>query len=629
MARDVVDAVATSLGIDAPCRTGRRGAAAARPPGTPVLAGRPPGGRSRRTAAANAELVCECELVTRARLERALDERADSSLDDLRRTTRLGMGPCQGAFCIPRAAAILDAATGRGAAQRRRCAPSSAERFRGTRPIAWGDQLAELWLTAGIFRGDAGRGSACRCAAAAAGPSMPRADVVVIGAGLAGLSCAAELAERGARVFLAAKGMATTHWTHGGLDVAAPAGAQHHARRHRDAGRDRRTTRIARSPPTPMLRLRLTCARHRGRGPGAHRLPGRSAGPDPDRNRRRCRPAAILPSAQAAALEPWGGDGLLLVGFSRYRDAWASYAARNLRTRVVAGRPGRDPGDRGRPPRPRRAPQHRAADRSPGCSTTRRGAGARSPPSPTRSRRARGASACRPSSASSGTPTCTRRPSRRWAVASSRSPSLPPSVPGLRLFEALRRRILASRRRGSRSASTSWTSSATGGRVIAIHTEAASRTLRIGRRRIRPRDRRHRRGRDPRGITTARSTSASSGCRSPPRRASCGSATTRCVRTRSRPPGSRSTPTSRRADAARTFASSARRWPACTTSMSDAATAWRSPARIARQRRWRRSGRWPHDLPRRRGARVPALQHRRLHQVQRVHHGLPGRARDR
>jgi len=28
-----------------------------------------------------------------------------------------------------------------------------AERFRGTRSIAWGDQLAELWLTAGIFRG--------------------------------------------------------------------------------------------------------------------------------------------------------------------------------------------------------------------------------------------------------------------------------------------------------------------------------------------------------------------------------------------------------------------------------------------------------------------------------------------
>ena len=29
----------------------------------------------------------------------------------------------------------------------------AAERFRGTRPIAWGDQLTELWLGAGIMRG--------------------------------------------------------------------------------------------------------------------------------------------------------------------------------------------------------------------------------------------------------------------------------------------------------------------------------------------------------------------------------------------------------------------------------------------------------------------------------------------
>ena len=107
----------------------------------------------------DADLTCECELVSRARLEAALDERADSSLDDLRRTTRLGMGPCQGTFCIPRAAAMLDErrADGRLAAE----APDpnaalrafAAERFRGTQPIAWGDQLTELWLAAGTFRG--------------------------------------------------------------------------------------------------------------------------------------------------------------------------------------------------------------------------------------------------------------------------------------------------------------------------------------------------------------------------------------------------------------------------------------------------------------------------------------------
>ena len=157
MARDVVDAVARALGTDAPCRT------ADEP--LPEPAGHSPYWLGDRLAAIEAEgggdadLVCECELVTRARLSSALDERADSSLDDLRRTTRLGMGPCQGAFCMPRAAAMLDER--RAAGRLAIAAPDAnaalrgfaAERFRGTRPIAWGDQLTELWLGAGMFRG--------------------------------------------------------------------------------------------------------------------------------------------------------------------------------------------------------------------------------------------------------------------------------------------------------------------------------------------------------------------------------------------------------------------------------------------------------------------------------------------
>ncbi|MEP6680834.1 MAG: anaerobic glycerol-3-phosphate dehydrogenase subunit GlpA [Chloroflexota bacterium] len=149
MARDVVDLVAPTLGAGAPCRTADEDLP--RPAtGTPYWLGD-------RLAAheaeggGDAELVCECELVTRRRLQHALDERGDSSLDDLRRTTRLGMGPCQGAFCTPRAAAVLDAA--RPGAANPPLRGFMAERFRGTLPVAWGDQLAELWLAAGIFRG--------------------------------------------------------------------------------------------------------------------------------------------------------------------------------------------------------------------------------------------------------------------------------------------------------------------------------------------------------------------------------------------------------------------------------------------------------------------------------------------
>ncbi|MCV0404440.1 MAG: anaerobic glycerol-3-phosphate dehydrogenase subunit A [Chloroflexi bacterium] len=160
MARDVTDAVAAALGNDAPCRT------ADEP--LPEPAGHSPYWLGDRLAAIEAEgggdadLVCECELVTRQRLADALDRRADSSLDDLRRTTRLGMGPCQGAFCMPRAAAMLDARRADGrlhpAAPDANVALRSfaAERLRGTRPIAWGDQLTELFLTAGIFRGTLG-----------------------------------------------------------------------------------------------------------------------------------------------------------------------------------------------------------------------------------------------------------------------------------------------------------------------------------------------------------------------------------------------------------------------------------------------------------------------------------------
>jgi len=144
-----VDAVAASLDVETPCRTADEPLPSPAS-GTPYWLGD-------RLAAleaeggGNAELICECELVTQRRLDHALDERGDSSIDDLRRTTRLGMGPCQGAFCMPRAAAVLDAR--RPGAANASLRGFMAERFNGTRSIAWGDQLAELWLTAGIFRG--------------------------------------------------------------------------------------------------------------------------------------------------------------------------------------------------------------------------------------------------------------------------------------------------------------------------------------------------------------------------------------------------------------------------------------------------------------------------------------------
>lgn len=54
-----------------------------------------------------AALICECELVTRGMVERAVQHNPTVTLDDLRRDVRLGMGPCQGGFCTYRAVCIL------------------------------------------------------------------------------------------------------------------------------------------------------------------------------------------------------------------------------------------------------------------------------------------------------------------------------------------------------------------------------------------------------------------------------------------------------------------------------------------------------------------------------------------
>ena len=84
------------------------------------------------------------------------------SLDDLRRGTRLGMGPCQGGFCTFRAAGVVGELAGRaGAVDAAEVADRAIlgflrERFKGTLPIVAGRQLQEQWMVNGIYEGGLG-----------------------------------------------------------------------------------------------------------------------------------------------------------------------------------------------------------------------------------------------------------------------------------------------------------------------------------------------------------------------------------------------------------------------------------------------------------------------------------------
>ncbi len=166
MAEQTADAVCAKLGVDLPCSTA-----------DDVLPGQVAGhgyywlghrlAEHEAAGGGDATLICECELVTRPALEGFLAERMPCSLDDVRRGTRLGMGPCQGAFCTFRAAGVVaalgsaeapDAAGENAADARAELAQGTLvafmrERYRGTRPIAWGRQLQELWLSTGIYWG--------------------------------------------------------------------------------------------------------------------------------------------------------------------------------------------------------------------------------------------------------------------------------------------------------------------------------------------------------------------------------------------------------------------------------------------------------------------------------------------
>lgn len=177
MAEQTVDHVAAKLGVTTPCTTADellpdQGEGHTYWLGHRLADHEAEGG-------GDADLLCECELVPRGMVDAYLDRHWPCTIDDVRRGTRVGMGPCQGAFCTFRVAGLvaerLDAHTpsaddparggtraddhGPGARAAHAAIADRAltaflrERFKGTRPIAHGRQLQELLMANGIYVG--------------------------------------------------------------------------------------------------------------------------------------------------------------------------------------------------------------------------------------------------------------------------------------------------------------------------------------------------------------------------------------------------------------------------------------------------------------------------------------------
>lgn len=97
------------------------------------------------------ELLCECEMVSRAEIEFVARDETTHFLHDIRFRTRMGMGTCQGTFCSLRAIGALTANVSFAVKPRQNLRSFLQERWRGLRPILWGNQVQEIELGRAIY----------------------------------------------------------------------------------------------------------------------------------------------------------------------------------------------------------------------------------------------------------------------------------------------------------------------------------------------------------------------------------------------------------------------------------------------------------------------------------------------
>ncbi|GAB6153277.1 anaerobic glycerol-3-phosphate dehydrogenase subunit GlpA [Desulfosporosinus burensis] len=97
------------------------------------------------------QMLCECEMVSVAEVEKVASDETTHNLADIRRKTRLGMGTCQGAFCTYRALPLLWREKGKYDPLSEELKRFINQRWKGIRPVLWGQQLRETELTRAIY----------------------------------------------------------------------------------------------------------------------------------------------------------------------------------------------------------------------------------------------------------------------------------------------------------------------------------------------------------------------------------------------------------------------------------------------------------------------------------------------
>jgi glycerol-3-phosphate dehydrogenase len=152
MAEKTVDLICEKMELDVPCKT--HVTPLSEPKGRATGRGGYLGRLGKEADKRDAEIICDCEFITRGELEEALEGLSIKGLRETLHRTRLAKGTCQGAFCSYRLLGMLhDMDVVEKINLNAQLRGFLEERWRGIRPVLWGEQLREHQLIEEIYLG--------------------------------------------------------------------------------------------------------------------------------------------------------------------------------------------------------------------------------------------------------------------------------------------------------------------------------------------------------------------------------------------------------------------------------------------------------------------------------------------